>query len=143
MSWPISKPMAESARQLLDGIARALAEDVSPHVDDPFAQMQCKAAAELLGNLADELDWAPEPVRRRTEELRGILEALREAGWSTGLEDAASLPPDDEQRALLDELARALRWLSSQPRPVQETIDALLRADLDHQVASLRRGMFR
>ena len=135
--------MPESARRLLDGIARALAEDVSPHVDDPFAQMQCKAAAELLGNLADELDWAPEPVRRRNEELRAILEALREAGWSVSAGAVSSLAPDEERRALLDELARALRWLSTQPGPVQATIDAQLRADLDRQVASLRRGMFR
>ncbi len=135
--------MAESARRLLDGIARALAEDVSPHVDDPFAQMQCKAAAELLGNLAEELDWAPEPVRRRTAELGGILEALRSAGWEVRPEPDESLPPDELREVLLRDLAEALRWLSTQPEPVQGTIDAQLHADLDRQVASLRRGMFR
>jgi hypothetical protein len=135
--------MPESARRLLDGIARALAEDVSPHVDDPFAQMQCKAAAELLGNLADELDWAPEPIRRRNAELRGMLEALRNAGWEARPEPNESLPPSGAQAALLEELAEALRWLSTQPVAVQKTVDAELRADLDRQVASLRRGMFR
>ena len=135
--------MPESARRLLNGIARALAEDVSPHVDDPFAQMQCKAAAELLGNLAEELDWAPDPVRRRNDELHGILAALQEAGWEARPEADQSLAPDQLRRGLLDELAQALRWLSTQPLPVQETIDAQLRADLDRQVASLRRGMFR
>lgn len=135
--------MPESARRLLNGIARALAEDVSPHIDDPFAQMQCKAAAELLGNLAEELDWAPEPVRRRNAELRRILTALQEAGWQARPEADQSLAPDQLRRGLLDELAQALRWLSTQPLPVQETIDAQLRADLDRQVASLRRGMFR
>lgn len=135
--------MAESAHRLLNGIARALAEDVSPHVDDPFAQMQCKAAAELLGNLAQELDWATEPVRRRNDELRGILTALEEAGWEARPEGDQTLAPDQLRSALLDEVAEALRWLSTQPLPVQETIDAQLRADLDHQVASLRRGMFR
>ena len=135
--------MAESARRLLDGIARALAEDVSPRVDDPFAQMQCKAAAELLGNLADELDWAPGPVRRRNDELRGTLDALREAGWAPRPAPDAALSPSEVQAALLEELAEALRWLSTQPQPAQETIDALLRAALHRQVASLRRGMFR
>jgi hypothetical protein len=135
--------MAESARQLLDGIARALAEDVAPHVDDPLAQMQCKAAAELLGNLAEELDWAPEPVRRRNDELRGMLEALRQAGWEARQQPNQSAAPGSVQAALLDELAEALRWLSTQPAEAQETIDAQLRADLDRQVASLRRGMFR
>jgi hypothetical protein len=135
--------MPESARQLLNGIARALAEDVSPHIEDPFAQMQCKAAAELLGNLAEELDWAPEPIRRRNDELRGILGALQEAGWKAAPETDESLPPAHVQGALLNELAEALRWLSTQPLPIQETIDARLRADLDRQVAALRRGMFR
>ena len=136
--------MTESAHRLLDGIARALAEDVSPHVDDPFAQMQCKAAAELLANLAQELDWAPEPVRRRNAELRGILEALRSAGFQARPEPGDdSLPPDELREVLLNELAEALRWLSTQPVAVQETIDAQLRADLDRQVTSLRRGMFR
>jgi hypothetical protein len=135
--------MAESARRLLDGIARALAEDVSPHVDDPFAQMQCKAAAELLANLAEELDWAPEPARRRNDELRGILEAVRNAGWQARPYPDESLPPDQLREVLLDELAAALRWLSTQPVAVQATIDARLRADLARQVAALRRGMFR
>ncbi len=135
--------MPESARRLLNGIARSLAQDVSPHVDDPFAQMQCKAAAELLANLAEELDWAPEPVRRRNAELHGILGALVEAGWEARPETDQSLPPDQLQGALLDELAEALRWLSTRPLPVQKAIDAQLRADLDRQVASLRRGMFR
>ncbi|HTX12822.1 MAG TPA: hypothetical protein VME22_29665 [Solirubrobacteraceae bacterium] len=135
--------MPESARRLLDGIARALAEDVSPHVHDPFAQMQCKAAAELLGNLANELDWAPEPIRRRNDELRRLLEVLRQAGWGTRPEPDESPAPSEARAALLGELADALRWLSTQPAPVQETIDAQLRADLDRQVASLRRGMFR
>lgn len=135
--------MAESARRLLAGIARALAEDVSPHVDDPFAQMQCKAAAELLGNLSEELDWSPEPVRRRNAELRGILDALRNAGWAARPEPEVSLAPDQLREVLLDDVAEALRWLSTQPEPVQETIDSQLRADLDRQVASLRRGMFR
>jgi hypothetical protein len=135
--------MAESARRLLEGIARALAEDVSPHVDDPFAQMQCKAAAELLGNLSEELDWSPERVRRRNAELRGILDALRNAGWSARPERDVSLPPDELREVLRDDVAEALRWLSTQPETVQGTIDAQLRADLDRQVASLRRGMFR
>ena len=128
---------------MLEAIAVALTEEVAPHVDDPFAQMQCKAAAELLANLADELDWAPAPVRRRNEELRGILDALVQVGWDAGAKPDDSLAPDQIQRTLLDELARALRWLAARPPTVQRTIDARLRDDLDRQVASLRRGMFR
>jgi hypothetical protein len=135
--------MPESARQLLEGIAHALSEDVSPHVSDRFAQMQCQAAAELLGNLAQELDWATEPLLRRNAELRATLDVLREAGWSVRAEPDPSAPPEQVRLALLDELAAALRWLSGQPAPVQEKIDAHLRAELDRQVASLRRGMFR
>src|ERR1700744_3445873 len=73
--------MPDSPQRLLHAIAVALTEEVAPHVDDPFARMQCKAAAELLANLADELDWARAPLQRRNDELRAILDALRRSGW--------------------------------------------------------------
>lgn len=133
--------MAESARQLLEGIARALADDVSPHVSDRFAQMQCKAAAELLGNLAAELDWAPGPLEARNDELREIVAALQEAGWPGQTPEAAD--PGQLRRELLDQLGAGMRWLAAQPAPVRERIDGMLREDLDRQVAALRRGMFR
>src|ERR1700744_1656999 len=74
--------MPDSPQRLLHAIAVALTEEVAPHVDDPFARMQCKAPAELLANLADELDWARAPLQRRNDELRAILDALRRSGWS-------------------------------------------------------------
>ncbi len=117
--------MPDSARDLLEGIARALREDVAPHVVDRFAEMQCKAAAELLANLAAELDWAPEPLARRRAWERELLAALRAAGWSGG-----------------DDLAAALRWLASCPPAASAPVDALLREDLERQVSALRRGMF-
>src|ERR1700726_1900345 len=114
--------MSEPARQLLEGIARALAQDVSPHVADPFAQMQCKAAAELLGNLAAELDWAPEPIERRNAELRAILEALERAGWKRK-DTAPDSPPPLARSALLHELGEALHWLGDQPAEAREAVD--------------------
>lgn len=134
--------MPESARQLLEGIARALADDVSPHVSDRFAQMQCKAAAELLGNLAAELDWAPAPFEARNDELREIVAALQEAGWP-GQTPGPTEAPGELTRDLLDQLGAGMRWLADQPAPVRERIDGMLRDDLDRQVAVLRRGMFR
>jgi hypothetical protein len=144
--------MPESARQLLEGIARALADDVSPHVSDRFAQMQCKAAAELLGNLAAELDWAPGPLEARNDELRDIVAALQEVGWpgqTPALADASGQTrgpadaPGQLRLDLLDHLGAGMRWLADQPAPVRERIDGMLRDDLDRQVAALRRGMFR
>jgi hypothetical protein len=126
--------MAESPQRFLEAIARALGEDVAPHVSDRFAQMQCKAAAELIGNLAQELAWAPEPFARREAELDALLDRLRQAGWNGG---------DQSHPAPLDELAAALRWLAHQPASAQAAIDAHLMAELDRQVAALRRGMFR
>jgi len=117
--------MPDSARELLDAVARALRDEVAPHVADQFAEMQCKAAAELLGNLAGELDWAPQAIERRRAWDRELLAALRAAGWEG---------PDD--------VAPALRWLARQPRQVSQPVDALLRDDLERQVAALRRGMF-
>jgi hypothetical protein len=135
--------MAESARQLLEGIARALSEDVSPHVDDRFAEMQCKAAAELLANLATELEWAREPIQQRNEALRGMLEALRQSGWQGRPAPADDLAPEQVRDALLAELSDGLRWLSEHAPGSGASIDALLREDLERQVAGLRRGMFR
>jgi hypothetical protein len=136
--------MSESARDLLEAIARALAEDVSPHVADRFAQMQCKAAAELLGNLAGELDWAPAPVQAGNRQLEEMLERLRSMGWCG---DQAATPagasPLEARSMLLAELGEALRWLSGQPAAARESVDALLLEDLERQVTALRRGMFR
>jgi hypothetical protein len=134
--------MPESARQLLEGIARALADDVSPHVSDRFAQMQCKAAAELLGNLAGELDWAAGPLEARNDELAEILAALGDAGWP-GQAPGPADSPGQLRRDLLERLGAGMRWLADQPAPVRERIDGMLRDDLDRQVAALRRGMFR
>jgi hypothetical protein len=142
--------MPDSPRQLLEAIARALTEEVAPHVDDPFAQMQCKAAAELLANLADELDWAPAPRRARNEQLRTIRDALRRSGWpgaDRSESDSAPTPGRDEveatRAALLAELREGMAWLAGAPAEAATEVDQLLRADLDQQVAALRRGMFR
>lgn len=140
--------MTEPARALLEGIARALSEEVAPHVADPYAQMQCKAAAELLGNLAEELDWAPAPIARGNDELRALLDTLTAVGWR-GSSTPGSPPPaatgalERVRAALLAEVAEALRWLAVQPGELQGAVDARLRADLERQVAALGRGMFR
>jgi hypothetical protein len=142
--------MPESPRQLLQAIAVALTEEVAPHVDDPFAQMQCKAAAELLANLADELDWAPAPREARNEQLRAVRDALRRSGWpgaDRSEPDSAGAPAHDAteatRAALLAELREGMDWLASAPGEAATEVDQLLRADLDQQVAALRRGMFR
>ena len=142
--------MPDSPRQLLQAIAVALTEEVAPHVDDPFAQMQCKAAAELLANLADELDWAPAPLQARNEQLRTLRDALRRSGWpgaDRSESDSASPPARDgvqaTRAALLAELREGMAWLADAPEAAATEVDQLLRADLDQQVAALRRGMFR
>jgi hypothetical protein len=138
--------MRESPRQLLEGIALALAQDVSPHIEDRFAQMQCKAAAELLGNLAAELEWAAGPLHERNAELREILAALEHSGWpawSARPSPAAEASAAQARAVLLDELRDAMRWLAGQDPAAAAEVDALLSADLARQVASLRGGMFR
>jgi hypothetical protein len=138
--------MRESPRQLLEGIALALSQDVSPHVEDRFAQMQCKAAAELLGNLAGELEWAAGALEDRNIELREMLAALQRSGWPAWAARSAPSPEAsaaETRGALLDELRDALRWLAGQDPAAAAEVDALLRADLARQVASLRGGMFR
>jgi hypothetical protein len=142
--------MPDSPRQLLQAIALALTEEVAPHVDDPFAQMQCKAAAELLANLADELDWAPAPLHARNEQLRAVRDALLRSGWpgadrseSDGAASPAGDGPEATRAALLAELREGMDWLAGAPAEAAAEVDQLLRDDLDQQVAALRRGMFR
>jgi len=142
--------MPDSPRQLLQAIALALTEEVAPHVDDPFAQMQCKAAAELLANLADELDWAQAPLHARNQQLRAILDALQRSGWPAANRSASGSAPspapdgaEATRAALLAELREGMRWLAAAPPEAATEVDQLLRADLDQQVAALRRGMFR
>jgi hypothetical protein len=143
--------MPDSPRQLLQAIAVALTEEVAPHVDDPFAQMQCKAAAELLANLAGELDWAPALREAGNEQLRTLRDALRRCGWpgaeAGSASDSDSPPARDgveaTRAALLAELREGMAWLADTPEEAATEVDQLLRADLDQQVAALRRGMFR
>jgi hypothetical protein len=124
-------PMPESSEQLLGGIATALSQDVVPHVEDPFALMQLKAAIELLENLTRELDWSAPFLERRGAELKALRAALRAAGYAGPCE------------VLADEVGAGLRWLAGQPAAARAPVDALLRAAVDREVAELRRGMFR
>lgn len=138
--------MPEPPQRLLEAVALALAEDVAPHLHDRFAQMQCKAAAELLGNLAAELDWADGPLRERNRHLAQMLAALQRSGWEPWRTRAAPAPDADAattRAALLDELEDALRWVAGKGSAAAAGVDALLRADLERQTAALRRGMFR
>src|ERR1700722_20095148 len=125
--------MPDSPRQLLQAITIALTEEVAPHVDDPFAQMQCKAAAELLANLADELDWAPAPQQARNEQLRAVRDALRRSGWpgaDRSEPDSAGAPAHDAteatRAALLAELREGMDWLASAPGEAATEVDQLL-----------------
>lgn len=138
--------MRESPHRLLEGIALALAEDVAPHLEDRFAQMQCKAAAELLANLAGKLDWAEGPLREQNQRLAEMVAALRRSGWEPWRIRPAPAPdaePIAARATLLDELQEALQWLADVDPAMAADVDALLRADLERQTAALRRGMFR
>jgi hypothetical protein len=130
----------ESVERLLDGIAEALAEEVLPHVQDELAQMQLKAAAELLRNLAARVEWHPRELEAecaRLEELASLLGAEPEAP-AEGLAE--------RHEALLARVAAALRRLEEDPggdAAARAEVHRRLRAGAEAEVARLRRGMYR
>jgi hypothetical protein len=50
--------------RLLAGIAEALGENVLPHVDDHYAQLQVRSARALLATVAGHVAWAPDDAER-------------------------------------------------------------------------------
>ncbi|HEX3737505.1 MAG TPA: hypothetical protein VHV53_08165 [Solirubrobacterales bacterium] len=140
----------EPVDKLLGGIAVALTEEVLPQVDDPLAQMQLKAAAELLGNLAGRTTWDPAQVDAETAELARTVAALEAAGGPRP--QAPAEVADDaigRRRETLAELAAGLRWLAEsgagddRPRELWDRVHADLSVAVGEEIERLKRGMYR
>ncbi len=124
--------MQNSLDRLFEGLATTLRDDVLPAVEDPFARSQVLAAAELLANLAERVEW-------RCDDLRDEIAAIR----ATLGRDAQPLPTDNAglvelRRAELDELARAQEQGLDTPQ-----LRAFAGERLDRELARLRTGMYR
>jgi hypothetical protein len=138
----------EPVDKLLGGIAVALTEEVLPQVEDPLAQMQVKAAAELLGNLASRTTWDPVQVDAETAELAKTVAVLEAAGWPR----ASAEPAEDaigRRRATLAELAAGLRWLAEskagdeRARQLWDRVHEDLSGAVGEEIERLKRGMYR
>jgi hypothetical protein len=130
----------EPVDRLLEGIAQALRDEVLPHVGDDFARMQVKAAVELLGNLADRIEWDAADLAREDERWGALVETLRHAGWP------GPAPAPADRRELLEQVADGVRWLEEHPDAGPEAragVNRELHAITSDEIARLRRAMFR
>ena len=66
--------MQNSLARIFDGIATSLRDDVVPAVEDPYARAQVTATIELLGNLAERVEWRSDRLREEIERIRAVLE---------------------------------------------------------------------
>lgn len=124
--------MQNGLDHLLDGIAVALREDVLPAVDDTFARTQLLAAAEILANLTERVEWRCDGLAGEVVALRAVLgrgdEPLPEG-------NAALLAARTEA---LDALARAQEHGLDTPELRTFLIDRL-----ERDLGRLRTGMYR
>jgi hypothetical protein len=63
-----------SLARIFDGIATSLRDDVVPAVEDPYARAQVTATIELLGNLAERVEWRSDGLHEEIERIRAVLE---------------------------------------------------------------------
>ncbi len=66
--------MQNSVERLLAGIAQSLREVVRPALSDPYAAAQASAAADLLDNLAQRVEWRRDLLLARAERVGAVLE---------------------------------------------------------------------
>jgi hypothetical protein len=147
--------MQNSLRRLLEGTVRALVDDVTPAVEDPYARAQALAAADLLANLVDRVGWAPEYLLWWTTRARDLLaEALALAPGEPAFAAVARLLEASEPgpRAATEEveewaadhlaaLAAAREWSAREAAgsALAPRLDSLADEMLDRDLAVLRR----
>lgn len=133
--------MQNSLDRILEGLARSLATDVAPHVDDPYAKAQVMAAVELVNNLATRVEWRREPLLADIEAARQVLSA---AGADVAPVDPAASGTElaAVRRGHLVAVA-ALQGTDVARRPeVASVLGDFLRSTLDRELELLRTGMY-
>ena len=105
--------MCNSLDRLLEGIAKTLRDDVAAQVDDPYVRAQAHAAAELIAQLAEHVEWRCDQLR---EEIEAASVALR-----LRASPAASITDNSELIRTHDALLAAVADLQKAPT---ETVDA-------------------
>jgi len=124
-----------SLARIFDGIATSLRENVVPAVEDPYARAQVTATIELLGNLAERVEWRSDRLREEIERIRAVLETA--PARATVLE--APIPTDNAglvaaRTAHLDALTEA--------RVEEDALRDFLAWQLGRELRLLRTGMY-
>jgi hypothetical protein len=132
-------------KTLLDGVVRALQEQVLPHLESRTARGQLWAAIDVLRNLAGRVEPSAAAFEEESRSLAAALSALaqraRESAASalserieSGLASAPAAPPGDRVVALRALLCDALERLDALPPERGEALRALLGPHLVAQV---------
>lgn len=124
--------LQNSLDRLFEGMARSLHEVVVPALDDPFAEAQAVAVAELLGNLSTRVEWR---CSDQLETITRVRAALSEAGAAL----PGPVPAAGDAAALADSVRAHLAALASLP-PKRLREAALWQ--LDAELARLRSARF-
>lgn len=146
--------MQNSLEQLLDGVVRALLDEIAPALDDPYARSQALAAADIVANVATRVRWDPTYLTGWTAEARSLMaDAVAWDGRAPDgelasvravLAGTATGDGGDEMRSIdaLEAFAELQRWVADDPRR-EGTFGARLRsladAMLDDELSRLRR----
>lgn len=133
--------MQNSLDRIFEGIARSLATDVAPLVEDPYAKAQVMAAVELVNNLAARVEWRREPLLADIAAAREVLSA---AGADVAPVDPAASGTElaVARRGHLVAVA-ALQGTDVARRPeVAAVLRHFLRSTLDRELDLLRTGMY-
>jgi hypothetical protein len=135
--------------RLLAGLAASLENSVLPHVDSHFAQLQIRAARELLSNVASRASWDREAgedaIATATTAYAEIVALAPELEASAGGEGDRPAPGLVAARGrlggLIDGVYRRLPEAEAR-EPVLEVIWKAVRAEYDAESARVRTGMF-
>lgn len=147
--------MNQSLSGLLDGMRRALREDVLPEVRSAHARGQMAGVIDILNKLERMVVWSPDVLREElaiiVEGFRAIDEHLRLCGYESPppecdlkLSSAASQSELESRVAAgRRRLAGITDWLFDPANPLsaeqRKTIDALLRETIRDAMAPERR----
>ncbi len=141
--------MQNSPQRLLAGAAQALREVVGPAVAEAYPRAQLAAAAELLDNLAQRVEWRRDDGDEIVGRARPLLEDATAAAGPTDLQRArawlVAVPGPGEPGPVLEALAEAQTWAAAHAPDgeLAGRLRAFARWDLECEVRRLRNGMFK
>lgn len=146
-------PLQVPLTRIFEGVVETLADDVAPHVADPYAKSQVMAAIELMANLATRVEWSP---RDQMETITKVREVLRDvpAGAPESVARMLAGPPPDAsdaaavgtaRREHLEALTVMSDWLDAVPgeETLRSAVLDFLLDDLAAELGRLRSGMYR